>query len=1021
MKKFTQFIGKFGNIDSKRFGPIAMSRWLAHRDAGTYIRLLGIGDGKFRIKSGENAGRVNNAGFLVGASQVQATGTIGPNSYATENGPPGRTYILGCFMSESAGSSIFSDVGIQTKGSNKAHPIIRGILIAASGVHLSLNTEAAAKSTPSSTYNGTYGPAGDAGLSYGDILTGPSNLAQNFIVILNGFKEHGDYKNSITSSFDPMAFDIPGNNEGITSISRTFNTDPTKIEEAGHYLKSYYDIPTTFAIPTGSEITSHADTNVDGATLSDGANMKLYQTAFLLTSSLGRNEGSASTASEIGIPNFENFENRFTHSFTPWVISQTIQGSITNLFRFHTRDAGLSGANSYKITINGFSTPDENSLSQYPKFDIHLRKIDQSDINFGTTDSDSAASIETFLGVSLDPSDEINYICRKIGDQHTFYDFDKKDDEGQKIVVEGFYRGTSNLIRVEVAPVIADGRGAHGLLPVGFRGLYHLVTSGSTSILTGSCQVDSGTPTGLLASAPGISNSIAASVIQPPVPFREHISMMNPAGSLQVSNILTWGVQFENKHLPEDPNGLNTFMTSSLSFLDYMPDFHTNYQNPWVGDNHGVKDIGGCVLDADRFNAGMFTLENIEVLTSSDDVPDADQWGSARYRRAGKLDSQLANIDGIFHESRFLREKDFSSAPSQKYYSFTFPFLGGFDGTNIFDYDKSNFTTNAVLREINDIEQSLRRGPSVRAYEKALEILEDKTAHEGHLLLTPEMRHPYITNSALEMANRRFDIFYIMDIPEIDEYGTFMTSSANNLNLTNTRNYFLNDPKDTTFGAAYYPDVQMKVEGLETSDGLGLRVPPSVAVISNYASLMDHKKILGSNNGTPPDILKTAVNFYDEDLDNFFQSGINLISGATIEETSAGISPFIRSQHTFDRSLRPMTKIAIRRTILLVQREVRKIMKRAALFEPNDRATRSSLKDELKVKLAELQLQGVIKMFRIIMIKSPSTEAQKERMLSDKNNNILRFKIMILPHDASDVLIIDPGDEYGTCHLHKDV
>ena len=204
---FDNFVSLFGNIDNFRFGPIAARSWLLNRNAAAYLKVLGIGDGKPRIKNGHNAGSVRSAGYVVGSQQVQTgSGTVTHNSFASLGGPPGRTYFLGCFMSGTEGSPVFSSPEIQV--SNKSKPIIRGVLMAASGVTLSLNTEKASSNTPADTASGKFGSSFDAGLSFGDILLGAGDQ-QKFILLLNGFKENGEYKNAITASFDKFVRTVP--------------------------------------------------------------------------------------------------------------------------------------------------------------------------------------------------------------------------------------------------------------------------------------------------------------------------------------------------------------------------------------------------------------------------------------------------------------------------------------------------------------------------------------------------------------------------------------------------------------------------------------------------------------------------------------------------------------------------------------------------------------------------------------------------------------------------------------------
>ena len=99
--------GKSGD----RFGPIAVSQWLANANQATYVRVLGTGDGN---KRNSTTGQVTNAGFVVGSRQVlESSGLLGNNPYAYTGGVEGRTHFLGCYMSESQGSTIFSEAGLQ--------------------------------------------------------------------------------------------------------------------------------------------------------------------------------------------------------------------------------------------------------------------------------------------------------------------------------------------------------------------------------------------------------------------------------------------------------------------------------------------------------------------------------------------------------------------------------------------------------------------------------------------------------------------------------------------------------------------------------------------------------------------------------------------------------------------------------------------------------------------------------------------------------------------------------------------
>ena len=110
VNSISELTSVFGDIDGSSFGKIAAAEYL-RKGGGSiaYVRVLGAGNGKARNANGS----VTNAGYFVGNENIQSNGNFGKNIFAnTNNGSGetlGRTYFLGCFMSESNGSTIFSD------------------------------------------------------------------------------------------------------------------------------------------------------------------------------------------------------------------------------------------------------------------------------------------------------------------------------------------------------------------------------------------------------------------------------------------------------------------------------------------------------------------------------------------------------------------------------------------------------------------------------------------------------------------------------------------------------------------------------------------------------------------------------------------------------------------------------------------------------------------------------------------------------------------------------------------------
>ena len=112
---------------------------------------------------------------------------------------------------------------------------------------------------------------------------------------------------------------------------------------------------------------------------------------------------------------------------------------------------------------------------------------------------------------------------------------------------------------------------------------------------------------------------------------------------------------------------------------------------------------------------------------------------------------------------------------------------GGFNGANIFNAARIDFTDAAVKREMDDsTSQGGKAGPTVSAYRKAVDIMGSKSDVEIKLLAVPGIRNSVVTDYAIDAVENRFDSMYIMDIEERDNLNTVITSSAQNPHVANT-------------------------------------------------------------------------------------------------------------------------------------------------------------------------------------------------------------------------------------------
>jgi hypothetical protein len=934
------FVVDFGlPADERSNGPLASIEWLRNSQALTFLRVLGAGSGHSRELSGDNAGKVAYSGFVVGNQLPQRPGGgFGNNQYVVTPGlgDEGRAFILGCFMKQSGSSELFSEAGLATEGV----PVVRGILMAASGVFMTLSSSRASSNAP-----GTVGSPSTSG----GAVTGSVNLVsgrQEFVVILNGFENSlsNTYKNSLTASFDPTATNY---------LDKIFNTNPYKLEEAGHVLYTDYKVYPNYAFPTGSGIVQ-ADWGL-GAVSGSATTEDI---AFLLTSSMAtRNSGSTT------VPNFENFEDRYRTAESVWVTSQKFGGSSENLFKVSALSDGSEPNAKIKFSIENILP--ETDSEPYGSFDLIVR-------DFYDTDKTQMV-LESWRGLNLNP-DSPRFIGKIIGDTKEYYNFDASDGS-QKIVTEGIFENKSRYVRVEMANKVLNGELDSSAVPFGFRGAPHLVTSGSAPM-------------------PSYSDSTYLSTTNPfhntvqiPVPLRETLARgVSPNKS--VDKGLYWGVQFEEKTTVSEPNARTAVETNILSLTKYYPNFHTNFQNVVVSNNQGTSDTAeNGILDADRFLNNGFSLGNIRItINSTTGLPDSQTMSDWEYVREGNVVAS-----GSY---RALTVSDLSDSTVRNVAKFSFFIHGGFDGLSIFDRDMFNMTNESVTEEMNFTSRGISNGPTVSAYNKALDIMADSTEVDIQLLTVPGIRHEAVTDKGLLVTEDRFDALFLLDVDEYDVQNTLVTSSNQIVSVRNTATNFATRGLNTSFGSAYFPNVVLR----DSFTGKTRVVPPSVAVLGAYAK----NDAVGYPWFAPAGFTRGALETTDEAAMQLSRPNMDALQDVDINPlvSFAGSSGVvIWGQKTLLQSDSSLERVNVRRLLIDIRRKVKAIGNRF-LFEANRTETLARFSQLINPVLKKVQEQKGLEKYLVRIDASTTTQA-------DVENKIIRGKIFLTPTKTLEVLSLD--------------
>lgn len=936
------FVVKFGAPSSLfRNAPLAANEWLRNAQSVTFLRVLGVGDSKQRLSSGLNKGKVNAAGFVVGAQQPQSTlsGNLGNNAYAVTGGPLGRTYFLGAFMSQSVNSTVFTDASLAAQ----AIPIVRGVLMAASGVVLTLSSSFNTTSTaPDKTLAAT--AANIKGAMTGAVNLGSSK--QEFVMFLNGHKaSDAAYNNVITASFDISAPNYFG---------RIFNKDPLKLENAGYVLYTQYDLHPAIAVVTGSGIVPA----VFGAAVSGNANRE--RIAFLLTSSVSQNSGT------LTVPNFENFEDRFRTASTPWVTSQKFGGKATNLFKIFALSDGDEPNSKLKISIENIQ-PSTSDTTKFGTFDVLVRDLSDNDNN--------RVVLEPWRALSLDVTSP-RFIGNIIGDTRVFYNFDATQGK-QKLTTDGSYPIRSRYIRVQVSDDVLNGESPETALPLGFRGIPHLITSGTS-------------PMPAFTDTAGFSTTNPFyNLVQPPVPFR--LSMARGVSPTQTTDkSLYWGVQYERMESATDPNSSYVPNQTITAFAKYFPNFHSEWMNPITGSNEGMAATAADgILDADKFNNNGFSLENIKVVYNSTsglaDSTKLDQW---TYVRAGNI-----SLDATA-KTRALTVTDLSDPSNKALGKFTLPFQGGFDGVRIFNSNTYQLTNEAIVEEMNFTSRGFSAGATVSSYTKALELLKDTSEVDIQILAMPGIRHRFVTDTAIRATEDRFDAMLVFDIEEKDTNNSLITSTDQRVSVNFTSTDFSGRGLNSSFAAAYFPDVTMR----DSFNREVARVPPSVAVLGaiskNDAVAFPWFAPAGFTRGALDTTNEPVVRLSKANMDALYSSNIN-----PIVSFPGSTGPVIWGQKTVLSRQSVLDRVNVRRLLISVRRDVRRVANRI-LFEQNKEATLARFSQLVNPIFKKVQDQQGVDNYKVVIDTTTTTQA-------DIENKTLRGKIFLVPTKTLEFLSID--------------
>tara|TARA_Y100000310_G_scaffold336018_1_gene419500 strand:- start:3053 stop:6301 length:3249 start_codon:yes stop_codon:yes gene_type:complete len=1022
---FADFQNRFGTLDPNLFGPYAVREFLKHRNALTYLRVLGAGANSTSadILTTRNQGTVKSAGFVV-------TGTRNDADYTGDRRYSGITtflcaqHVLSATNGELQGFPVFSDNDSfsERAGGEPADLInlVRGVLMFPTGTRAMIanGNQFLESTTNFSTFDDLAGAFSD----------GLGNNNFKFIISSSagtGFANDDGIAGLriMSASLDPASTNY---------IAKIMNTDPWKFQEKQHLLYAHFAVEKELA-----------------AVLTEN------------TGSVGLLSGSDTTDTSSGDPALKysvmygKFDTRYTSPRTTTFISQPYGSAEYDLFHFETLSDGQWGNDQYKISIVGLRASTDPA-DPYGTFEVQVRLISDLD-----TDTEV---LERFPNCSLDPNSS-RYVARQVGDKKVSFNWDADQIQERRLVISGKYPNRSKYIRIVIQDSVENSMVPGSSLPFGFRGVPTVKTTDSLTdgsgrtLYQGATQLGSLAGTRRLAATGSVteasSNVLTGSVV-PPLPYRFKVTqgavdgtspayIGAPGADERVNSNFYWGVK--TTRLP------HTGTVALVETADAVLKANSGQEfNPLIrayGRFMGIQKLDGLVTGsgADAFNNNKFTLARValggktknQVAYSFTDVS-----GTARQHMLGAAYIRNAAPDGVTYLvydsslsknratlATLLQSSSVTFNRFTEFAKFTNVFYGGFDGLNILDKDchlmndrasstdpggkgsatavgsfglgLANTDSTSFSMMGNGIDNN-----SIAAYRQAVNLMTDKMVINTNILAVPGIRDSFVTDYAAIRTKEYSLAMYLMDMIPYDENKNRLFSDGADGWVT-VRGATLSKPTepdvreisekfdsralDNNYSATYFPDVYIQ----DPINNRPVRNPASVAALGalGFNDQVSYPWFApaGFNRGALESVTNVDVRLNSGDRDTLYDARINPI--ATFPD--GGFVIF--GQKTLQQAKSALDRVNVRRMLLEVKRLIVGIANKL-IFEQNNATTRARFVAQVTPLLSLIQAQAGVEQFSIVCDDTNNTTLDVEQ-------NRMNGRIVVVPTRAVEFISID--------------
>lgn len=766
-------------------------------------------------------------------------------------------------------------------------------------------------------------------------------------------------------------------------IRNVFNTNPMLLngtittDQEKYFLGESYD--RHLVEQCGQEATAF-DGTAGSADISDGSSGEYY--AFTAPLKIGSITPGIMTMGAKEAKSGWIFGQDLTTNYASYASS-----GMQKLFRFVTLSPGEWEQKNLKIAIQNIKVS-SNDYDKYGTFDVVIRKADDTDA--------SIAIVERFSGCNLNPY-STNFVGRMVGDQRLVW-----SDTEKRHRQYGEHQNMSKFVRVELNSDIENGTVDQLLLPFGFYGPPRVI----------GFSVSSGSVPGTVGSDGGVSMvaNLAALAGEYNNVFGRDTATLS--GSTALNSMAAGEILVHISGAADGTEGGSTDGTAhrEVGFTGSFT-FPRLYLRASASQG-GLSDARNAYwgLDTTREDSSILHEESygdvVAALPYGLSSYDADSSADTEVSFYFTLDDIKSTNSGQAADSTYLAGSRTAgtslSAASSSYKGplnananrFCVPLYGGFEGVDI---KQSEPFSNEVLKTT----PADTTNYAYYSIKKAIDMVADPEVVDMDLISMPGLTHEGLTNHMINTAEARGDCLAIIDLPDCYKPKTesSLAAESRGANITTTINGMRNRGLNSSYGAAYYPWVQIS----DPQTAQRVWVPPSVLALGAMSYGQKTQELwfapagftrggLSEGRGGLP-VIAVSERLTSAERDDLYEANINPVAQFPAE----GIVIF--GQKTLQVTPSALDRINVRRLMIYVKREISR-MAATLLFDQNVKSTWDRFTGQVNPFLSSVKGRLGLMDFKVILDETTTTAELIDR-------NIMYAKIYLKPAKAVEFIAID--------------